>query len=253
MKAHIPRPPAVIVIACSLIFGLQAIGGHLRAADAGGTAEPIEQPARATAPPPSTSTTDSSMPVRPRKHADFTRVKPSDEARHLADWVVESGNNSMLPFVIIDKVAARAFVFYPSGKLRGAAPVLLGQARGDISVPGIGARKMAHILPSERITPAGRFVATRDRNLRGDDILWVDYDAAISLHPVHTNRIGERRLQRLETPTPLDNRISYGCINVPTAFYNSIIRPSFNGTNGIVYILPENGPAAALFGFPHRE
>ena len=153
-----------------------------------------------------------------------------------------------MPFVVIDKVAARVFVFYANGTIRGTSAVLLGLARGDVSAPGIGNRTLSHIRPRERITPAGRFLATRDRNLRGDDILWIDYDAAISLHPVHTNNTREHRLRRLATPTTLDNRISYGCINVPVAFYNTVIRPAFSGTNGIVYILPEILPVATFFG-----
>ena len=36
-----------------------------------------------------------------------------------------------------------------------------------------------------------------------------------------------------------DNRISYGCINVPANFYDTVVRPAFTGANGIVYILPE--------------
>jgi hypothetical protein len=110
---------------------------------------------------------------------------------------------------------------------------------GDDSVPGIGDRKISHIRREERTTPAGRFVVALDRNLRGEDILWVDYDASVSMHRVHTNKPQERRLQRLATPTPLDNRISYGCINVPAKFYESVVRPAFTGTNGIAYVLPE--------------
>jgi hypothetical protein len=67
----------------------------------------------------------------------------------------------------------------------------------------------------------------------------VDYADAISLHRVINTKPKERRLQRLATPTPLDNRISYGCINVPKKFFDSIVQPAFTGTSGIVYILPE--------------
>ena len=35
------------------------------------------------------------------------------------------------------------------------------------------------------------------------------------MHPVLTTERSERREQRLATPTPTDNRVSYGCINVP--------------------------------------
>jgi hypothetical protein len=119
---------------------------------------------------------------------------------------------------------------------------------GDVAVPGIGNRKMSSIRPEERTTPAGRFVASLGRNLSGVEILWVDYDTAISMHRVITTKPKEHRLQRLATPTPLDNRISYGCINVPVKFYVNVLRPAFTGTNGIVYVLPETMSARDFFG-----
>jgi hypothetical protein len=60
----------------------------------------------------------------------------------------------------------------------------------------------------------------------------------------------ERRLQRLTTASTLDNRISYGCINVPVAFYEGVVRPIFKGTNGIVYVLPETKPLHEVFSIP---
>ena len=101
--------------------------------------------------------------------------------------------------------------------------------------------------PEERTTPAGRFVAALDRNMHGKEILWVDYENAISMHPVITTKPAERRAQRLATPTPLDNRISYGCINIPPQFFDKVVRPAFTGTDGIVYVLPETRSAHAVF------
>lgn len=180
-------------------------------------------------------------------HADFREKPASTEARSIADWVMASGDNHGLPFVIIDKVQARLFVFAPDGRLRGASAALLGLARGDESVPGIGERKLSTIRPEERTTPAGRFVASLGADLGVKDVLWVDYADAISLHRVITTKPKERRLQRLATPTPADNRISYGCINVPVRFYDNVVRPAFTGTNGIVYILPEVRSLASVF------
>ena len=128
-----------------------------------------------------------------------------------------------------------------------AAAALLGLALGDASIPGIGDRALSSIRPEERTTPAGRFVAALDRNVRGKGILWVDYDSAVSLHPVLTSNPKERRLERLNTPTPLDNRISYGCINVPAKFYTNVVNPAFAGTNGIVYVLPEVRTTREIF------
>jgi hypothetical protein len=182
------------------------------------------------------------------RRAEFALEQPSRDARQLADWVVDSGDNLAKPFVVVDKVNAKVFVFDAVGRIRGAAPALLGLARGDHSVPGIGERELSAIGPEDRTTPAGRFVAALGRNMRGEDVLWVDYDGAVSLHRVITSNPKERRLHRLATPTPKDNRISYGCINVPVAFYETVVRPAFTGTEGIVYVLPETRPAREVFG-----
>ena len=183
------------------------------------------------------------------KRANFERERASHAARQVADWVVDSGDNRSLPFVIVDKVDARVFVFDTEGRLRGAAPALLGQARGDDVVPGIGDRELSSIRPEEKTTAAGRFVAALGGNMRGEDVLWVDYDTATSMHRVITSNPKERRLERLATPTPLDNRISFGCINVPVKFYENVVRPTFTGTNGIVYVLPETKSVRDVFAW----
>lgn len=175
----------------------------------------------------------------PPYRADFASAQPSPQARYVADWVVDAGDNQRLPFALVDKVAAQVFVFDAGGRLLGAAPVLLGLAVGDEAVPGIGQRKLSSIRPDERTTPAGRFVAALDRNLHGTEVLWVDYEGAISMHPVVTGTVQEQRAQRLASATPLDNRISYGCINVPVAFFKEVVHRAFTGTHGIVYVLPE--------------
>ena len=170
--------------------------------------------------------------------ATFGTEQVTPDASDVANWVVGSRDNGGLPFVIVDKRAARVFVFRSDGQLRGAAPVLLGLARGDHTVPGIGTRPLSKILPEERTTPAGRFVAAMGRNLK-TDILWIDYDAAISLHRVVAGNPKDQRLERLASASVADNRISFGCINVPAQFFDQVVSPSFTGTKGIVYVLPE--------------
>lgn len=184
---------------------------------------------------------------QPPKRANFDGERASAAARQVANWVVHSGDSARMPFVIVDKIDARVFVFDSRGQLRGAAPALLGLAPGDDSVPGIGERALSTIRPEERTTPAGRFVAALDRNLHGVEVLWVDYENAISLHPLVTGSAKDRRSERLASPTPGDNRISFGCINVPAQFYAHVVRPTFGGTAGIVYVLPETKPTRAVF------
>src|SRR5690606_3701655 len=80
--------------------------------------------------------------------------------------------------------------------------------------------------------------------------LWVDYEAAVSLHRASDRKPGmtsQSRSDRLENPTTLDNRASHGCINVSVPFYDDFIRPAFEGTPGIVYVLPETRSAREEF------
>ena len=148
-----------------------------------------------------------------------------EDPRWLARAVVAAADNRAAPFAVVDKKNARVFVFDAAGRLQGWSPVLLGLARGDDSVPGIGEREMSRIRPDERTTPAGRFKTEPGRNTKGEDIVWIDYDAAVSMHRVRTTDSSEHRLQRLASPSVADNRISYGCINVPAAFYDAYIKP----------------------------
>lgn len=173
------------------------------------------------------------------RQVNFGSESASRRTRDMADWVVSSRDNLNMPFAIVDKVNAKVYVFSVDGKLHGAAPVLLGLGKGDDVAPGIANMRMGLIPIAHRTTPAGRFEAVMGRNSHGKEILWVDYKNAISMHPVVTSNPKERRAERLDTPTPLDNRISFGCINVPAVFFKDVVHSKFSGTTGIVYVLPE--------------
>ena len=171
----------------------------------------------------------------------------SEDVSRMTKWIRQTSDNKAQAFVIIDKKTARLHVFNRLGSHRASSPVLLGLAVGDESVPGIGARKMADIRPDERTTPAGRFASEPGVNLQGDDIVWIDYEAAVSIHRVRTGHINDRRLQRLATPDVSDNRISYGCVNVPAAFYDQYIKPVFGSAPAVVYVLPETTSVETFF------
>jgi hypothetical protein len=195
--------------------------------------------------PALTFQTKPSLGLHP-KRANFEQEQKSRNAQQVANWVVDSGDNRGMPFIIVDKMDARVFVFDANGQLRGAARCLLGLERGDASFD-IGNRALSQMRREEETTPAGRFVASIGVNEHGKDMLWVDYDHGISLHRVITSNPKERRLERLSTSTPLDKRISHGCINVPAKFYDNVVKPTFTGTSGIVYVLPENHSNSEIF------
>ncbi len=162
---------------------------------------------------------------------------------------VASGDTHGLVFAVIDKSAATVSLYDAAGKLLAASPVLVGLAIGDVSVPGIGERAIEHIAPHERTTPAGRFASEPGVNMSGEKIVWIDYEAAVSMHSLRPSSSLEKRPERLATVTPLDNRITYGCVNVPPAFYTRWVRPTLGEKPGVIYILPETRSAKEWFAF----
>lgn len=170
----------------------------------------------------------------------------SDTVIQLAGWVVATGDSEGYPFAIMDKAAAQILVFGGDGRLRGAAPGLFGSAIGDHSAPGIAGLALREIPGRDRTTPAGRFVGGFGPSTDAGRVLWVDYDSAVSMHPTATGVPAERRAERLASPSPDDNRVTHGCINVAPEFYEGIIRPMFD-RGGVFYILPDATPLAETF------
>lgn len=185
--------------------------------------------------------------LKPGPLADFGEAQASPEAVHVANWVSYTRDNKKKAFVVIDKKAARMYVFDPKGKLKSDTPVLLGKAVGDHSAPGIGNKPLSQIKEHEKTTPAGRFLAQPGRNNHGEDIIWIDYDASVSMHRLR--KVGkEQRAERMATPGIEDNRISNGCVNVPPKFYNSVLRPTVGKHGAFVYVLPETRSPDQQFG-----
>ena len=185
--------------------------------------------------------------VAPEASQDAELNTASAGVKWIARWAIDAGDSAGFPYLVIDKVNARVYVFDARGQLQGADAALLGMGRGDRSGAGIGTRRLSTISPDERITPAGRFMASIDRDAHGTEVLLIDYDASIALHPVVKGEPIERRAERLQSPTAQDHRTSFGCINVPPAFYRDVISRAFGKTNGVVYILPEASSVQAWF------
>ena len=197
--------------------------------------------------PSAAFTQPSADPLAPLNEPSSATELSSQAAAQFANWVIATSDNGGSPFIVIDKISAKVLVFNAAGQMMGSSPALLGITRGDDSAPGIGDRELRNIPLQDRTTPAGRFVAKYGPAAGHSKVLWVDYPSALSLHPVVAGTRKERRLQRLNSPAPEDNRITYGCINVPTKFYAKVIRPLFNETTGVIYILPETRSLKDVF------
>jgi hypothetical protein len=184
----------------------------------------------------------------PVKHASFNGEQPTEDVRQLANWSVYTHDHKNLNFIILDKKDARVWVFDNTGKLKAHSPVLLGQTPGDEDAPGIGDKPLSQIDVQDKKTAAGRFIGQMGMNAHNEDVVWVNYQNAISMHRVLTDNPDEKRLERLATPTPDDNRISYGCINLPKAFYEDVVAPTVRTGGAVIYVLPETKSAQSVFG-----
>ncbi|MGH8054573.1 MAG: hypothetical protein ACREP4_11715 [Stenotrophomonas sp.] len=170
----------------------------------------------------------------------------SDTVIELAGWVVASKDNQGYPFAIMDKAAAQILVFSGDGRLRGATPGLFGSAIGDHTAPGVAGLALREIPGRDRTTPSGRFIGGFGPSLDAGRVLWVDYDSAVSIHPTATGVPAERRTERLASPSPDDNRVTHGCINISPGFYEQVVAPTFE-RGGVFYILPDKDSLAKTF------
>jgi hypothetical protein len=173
--------------------------------------------------------------------------RTADDVRQFVAAVIASGDHERRPFAIVDKRRARIHVFDAAGRWRGSSAVLLGQARGDRSAPNVGEHAQEGRVPlAERTTPAGRFTAEPGRNVHGEDIVWVDYDAAFAIHRLRPGASHALRVARLATTSPDDKRLSWGCVVAPVKFYLDVIANVLGRGRSIVYVLPEDGSPGGL-------
>lgn len=180
--------------------------------------------------------------------ADLGKVRASKEVVQVANWVSYTYDSGRKPFVIIDKEAAKMYVFDGWGRLWNSSPVLVGKAVGDDSAPGVGSKRLSQLEAHEKTTPAGRFEARPGKDNHGKDVVWIDFDAALSMHATASVSASERRAERMATPDPDDNRISNGCINVPPKFFSGVLWPTVRKAGAIVYVLPETRTPHQQFG-----
>lgn len=205
------------------------------------TKAPGKTPGKKTAKKPA-------APQAPGPLADFGGVEAPTDVVHVANWVSYTRNQKKKAFILIDKKQAQLYVFDPKGRLKSRTPILLGKAVGDHSVPGIGTKPMSKIREDEKTTPAGRFLAEPGRNTRGEDIIWIDYHTAVSMHRLRKVKAEEQRAERMATEDASDNRISYGCVNVPAKFYDGVLKPTVLKQGAYVYVLPETKTPQQQFG-----
>ena len=222
-------------------------GTHARSAHAGGKALAKTATAPSGKQAAKNATANAAL-LGPGTLADFGGKDAPHDVVHVANWVSYTHNNGFKPFIVVDKKMARVWVFDPKGKLKHDSEVLLGLAKGDDPVAGVGNKPLSQIDEKDKTTPAGRFIAARGKNNHGDDVIWIDYQNAVSMHKMHSVSADEHRAERMATADVSDNRISNGCVNVPPPFFNSVLWPMVSKTGAVIYVLPETRTPQQQFG-----
>lgn len=159
----------------------------------------------------------------------------SQEASNTINWVKATHDNNGKVFVIADKNEGKIHVVDSNGKVLDTQNAIFGRNKSNDNVANS--------------TPSGRFKLQKalttkasDKRVFGDDVLTLTDTVTgnnvtkkdggvIAMHRLWNK---PERVKAINSATASDNYMSAGCINVPTAFYNSAVD---NLDGAMVYIL----------------
>ena len=142
-------------------------------------------------------------------------------------------------FMVADKPNGMLHIFKEDGSHALSDPTLYGKDKGDVLAA------VSSLEGGAKITPAGKFTMKESpSDYAGKTSLILvesqDYSGYIAVHAADTSTPSERRLERLETPTTEDNRISYGCINTKHETFLKEIKPNITKLDGgLIFVLPD--------------
>lgn len=145
-------------------------------------------------------------------------------------------------YVIVDKPNAKLYIIGTNKKIVGTMPVLLGQTKGE--TPNMSNPESD--VAEQATTPSGKYTLTRLPTEEGIatykgkifNIISKD-NAGLAIHITYPPE-KEKRSKSLNTPTPDDNRMSWGCINVDEEMWDQYIEGNIKNRGATLFILPDN-------------
>ena len=150
--------------------------------------------------------------------------------------MVNMSHASAAPTITVDKKAGTITVFFPDTNITITQPALIGKVKSDT----LNMATYDNPVKSDYVTPAGKFKITKMFSWRLQEPMAVfikGKEAVSAIHPLWMGNPDQKRVQRLNSPTPDDNRITGGCINVDSKFFYDVINTLPDGV--ILTILPE--------------
>lgn len=164
----------------------------------------------------------------------------SQDASNTINWVKQHRDHNGKNFVIADKDAGKIHIVSPEGKVLSTQNALFGKGRGNDKSP--------------MNTPSGRMqlqketkLNSTEKSIYGDSVLdLVDPTTKAKVRQTNGGIVAMHRVlnkaerkSALNTAQASDNYLSHGCINIPTAFYNTAV-DSLDGA--MVYVLDHKKP-----------
>ncbi len=150
------------------------------------------------------------IPVQAQLASETGPSGLSPQAQFVCQSLLAAGDKKL---VIMDKNDGE-LILTDSCAIVDKSPALYGKGKGESEIA------------DPTVTPAGIFYmkeyAADPKDYEGGKVLafLINKKASYVIHPTYQHLPQQRRDERLASPTPEDNAISFGCINVPTRFYN---------------------------------
>ena len=144
-------------------------------------------------------------------------------------------------YVIIDKPDATLSIIGADKKLIGQMPVLLGQTKGE--TPNMA--DPYSDVAVQATTPAGKYTMGKFGIIKEDFIAYkgkvfsIYGSGALALHITYPPE-KEKRTEALNTSTPDDNRLSWGCINISEEMWAKYIEGNIKDRGTCLFITPDN-------------
>lgn len=159
----------------------------------------------------------------------------SQEASNTINWVKATHDNNGKVFVVADKNEGKIHVVDSNGKVIDTQNAIFGRNKSNDNVANStpsGRFKLQKALTTKAADKKifGSDVLTLTDTVTGKDITKAD-GGVIAMHRLWNK---PERVKAINSATASDNYMSAGCINVPTAFYNSAVD---NLDGAMVYIL----------------
>ena len=151
------------------------------------------------------------------------------------------------------------------GKPVLSAAALTGASLSDSLPPDAVFNDSDNAPISGKVTPAGRYTISAVKSddygtaFNVNELYSVGFDGKnlsktnIAIHSVYTANKAEKRMDRLNSATPDDNHISFGCINVDKKTVASLSQHLEGRASTPIYILPQDQSPEAMATFFPKE